>query len=148
MIHVPAMISSNFDTKVDRGFKILVFTKSKEMRSNDVHVKQMMLNAIHVTLSIFSTSTPPELSCLWSLFNLFPGSICLLNSQRTIKSILSFTVNCCSKIYFTTHWRNYSGPAPWGIGVARGGPKGPGSPPIEMLPMIKMWPKKILFRQF
>ena len=50
------MISSNFDTKVDRAFKILVFTKSKEIRSNDVHVKQMMLNAIHVTLRIFSTS--------------------------------------------------------------------------------------------
>ena len=47
------MISSNFDTKVDREFKILVFTKSKEIRSNDVHVKQMMLNAIHVTLRIF-----------------------------------------------------------------------------------------------
>ena len=47
------MISSNFDTKVDRAFKILVFTKSKEIRSNDVHVKQMMLNAIYVTLSIF-----------------------------------------------------------------------------------------------
>ena len=59
MIHVPAIISSNFDTKVDRAFKILVFTKSKEIRSNDVHVKQMMLNAIHVTLSIFSTSITP-----------------------------------------------------------------------------------------
>ena len=47
------MISSNFDTKVDRAFKILVFTKSNEIRSNDVHVKQMMLNAIHATLSIF-----------------------------------------------------------------------------------------------
>ena len=43
-------------TKVDRVFKILVFTKSKEIRSNDVHVKLMMLNAIHVTLSMFSTS--------------------------------------------------------------------------------------------
>ena len=33
----------------------------------------------------------------------------------------------CSKIYFTTHWRNYSGPAPRGIGVAiMGGPGGPG----------------------
>ena len=47
------MISSNFDTKVDRAFKILVFTKSKEIHSNDVHVKQMMLNAIHATLSFF-----------------------------------------------------------------------------------------------
>ena len=47
------MISSNFDSKVDRAFKILVFTKSKEIRNNDVHVKQMMLNAIHVTLSVF-----------------------------------------------------------------------------------------------
>ena len=56
MIHVHAMISSNFDTKVDRAFKILVFTKSKEIRSNDAHVQQMMLIAIHVTLSIFSTS--------------------------------------------------------------------------------------------
>ena len=53
------MISSNFDTKVDRAFKILVFTKSKEIRSNDVHVKQMMLNAIRVTLSILSTSITP-----------------------------------------------------------------------------------------
>ena len=52
------MISSNFDTKVDRAFKILVFTKS-EIRSNDVHVKQMMLNAIQDTLSIFSTSITP-----------------------------------------------------------------------------------------
>ena len=59
MIHVPAMISSNFDTKVDQAFKILVFTKSKEICSNDVHVKQMMLNVIHVTLSIFSTSITP-----------------------------------------------------------------------------------------
>ena len=59
MIHVPAMISSNFDTKVDRAFKILVFMKSKEIRSNDVHVKQMMLNAIHVTLGIFFTSITP-----------------------------------------------------------------------------------------
>ena len=59
MIHVPAMISSNFDTKVDWAFKILVFTKSKEIRSNNVHVKQMMLNAIHVTLSIFFTSITP-----------------------------------------------------------------------------------------
>ena len=59
MIHVPAMISSNFDTKVDRAFKIFVFTKSKEIRSNDVHVKQMMLNAIYATLSIFSTSITP-----------------------------------------------------------------------------------------
>ena len=53
------MISSNSDTKVDRVFKMLVFTKSKEIRSNDVHFKQMMLNAIHVTLSIFSTSITP-----------------------------------------------------------------------------------------
>ena len=53
------MISSNFDTKVDRAFKILVFTKSKEIRSNDVHVKQMMLKATHVTPSIFSTSITP-----------------------------------------------------------------------------------------
>ena len=53
------MILSNFDTKVDRAFKILMFTKSKEIRSNDVHVKQMMLNAIHVTLGIFSTSITP-----------------------------------------------------------------------------------------
>ena len=53
------MISSNFDKKVDRAFKILVFTKSREIRSNDVHVKQMMLYAIHVTLSIFSTSITP-----------------------------------------------------------------------------------------
>ena len=59
MIHVPAMISSNFDTKVDRAFKMLVFTKSKEIPSNDVHVKQMMLNAIRVTLSIFSTTITP-----------------------------------------------------------------------------------------
>ena len=59
MIHVPAIISSNFDTKIDPAFKILVFTKSKEIRSNDAHVKQMMLNAIHVTLSIFSTSVTP-----------------------------------------------------------------------------------------
>ena len=59
MIHDPAMISSNFDTKVDRAFRILVFTKAKEIRSTDVHVKQMMLNAIHVTLSIFSTSITP-----------------------------------------------------------------------------------------
>ena len=59
VIHVPAMISSNFDAKVDREFKILVFTKSKEIRSNDVHVKQMMLNTIHVTLSIFSKSLTP-----------------------------------------------------------------------------------------
>ena len=29
------MILSNFDTKVDWAFKILVFTKSKEIRSND-----------------------------------------------------------------------------------------------------------------
>ena len=55
----PSMISSNFDTKVDRAFKILVFTKSKEVYSNDVHVKQMMLNTIHVTVSIFSTSITP-----------------------------------------------------------------------------------------
>ena len=27
--------------------------------SNDVHVKQMMLNAIHVTLSNFSTNITP-----------------------------------------------------------------------------------------
>ena len=47
------MISSNFDTKVDRAFKILVFTKQNEIRSNDVLVKQMMLNAIHVTLNVF-----------------------------------------------------------------------------------------------
>ena len=53
------MILSSFDTKVDRAFKILVFTKSKEIRSNDVHVNQMMLNAIHVTLIIFSTSITP-----------------------------------------------------------------------------------------
>ena len=53
------MISSNFDTKVDRAFKILVFTKSKEIHSNDVYVKQMMLNAIDVTLSIFSTNITP-----------------------------------------------------------------------------------------
>ena len=53
------MILSNFDTKVDRAFKILVFTKTKEIRSNDAHVKQMMLNAIQVTLSIFSTSITP-----------------------------------------------------------------------------------------
>ena len=59
MIHVLAMISSNFDTKVGRAFKILMFTKSKEIRSNDVHSKQMMLNAIHITLSIFSTSITP-----------------------------------------------------------------------------------------
>ena len=59
MIHVSVMISSNFDTKLDRAFKILVFTKSKEIRSSDAHVKQMMLNAIHVTLSIFSTSITP-----------------------------------------------------------------------------------------
>ena len=59
VIHVPAIISSNFETKLDRGFKILVFTKSKEIRSNDAHVKQMMLNAIPVTLSIFSTSITP-----------------------------------------------------------------------------------------
>ena len=59
MIHVPAMISPNFDTKVDRAFKILVFAKSKEIHSNDVRVKQMMLNAIRVTLSIFSTSITP-----------------------------------------------------------------------------------------
>ena len=50
------MISSNFDSKIDRALNILVFTKSKEIRSSDAHVKQMMLNAIHVTLSIFSTS--------------------------------------------------------------------------------------------
>ena len=50
------MISSNFDTKIDRAFKILVFTKSKEIRSNDANVEQMMLSAIRVTLSIFSTS--------------------------------------------------------------------------------------------
>ena len=36
-----------------------MFTKSREMRSNDVHVKQMMLNAIRVTLNIFSTSITP-----------------------------------------------------------------------------------------
>ena len=59
MIHVPAIILSNFDTKIDRAFKILVFTKSKEIRSNDVHIKQMMLNAICVVLSIFSTSIIP-----------------------------------------------------------------------------------------
>ena len=59
MIQVSAMISYDFDTKVDRAFKILVFTKSKEIRSNGVHVKQMMLNAIHATLSIFSTSITP-----------------------------------------------------------------------------------------
>ena len=61
VIHVPVMISSNFDSKVHQAFKILVFTKSKEIRSrsNDVRVKQMMLNAIHVTLSIFSTSVTP-----------------------------------------------------------------------------------------
>ena len=53
------MILSNFDTKVDRAFKILVFTKSKEIHSNDVHVKQILLNAIHVTLSIFSTNITP-----------------------------------------------------------------------------------------
>ena len=34
---------------------------------------------------------------------LLPGSICKLNSQRTINSILSFTVHCYSKIYFTMH---------------------------------------------
>ena len=59
MIHAPAMILSTFDTKVDRAFKILVITKSKGIRSNDVHVKQMILNAIHGTLSIFSTSITP-----------------------------------------------------------------------------------------
>ena len=53
------MILSNFDTKVDRAFKIWVFTTSKEIRSNAEHVKQMMLNAIHVTLSIFSMSITP-----------------------------------------------------------------------------------------
>ena len=58
-IHVLAMISSNFDIKIDRAFKILLFTKSKEIRSNDAHVEQMMLNAIHVTLSIFSASITP-----------------------------------------------------------------------------------------
>ena len=51
MIHVPAMISSNFDIKVDRAFN-----EVEGERSNDVHVKQMMLSEIHVTLSIFSTS--------------------------------------------------------------------------------------------
>ena len=30
-----------------------MFIKSKEILSNDVHVKQMMLKAIYVTLSIF-----------------------------------------------------------------------------------------------
>ena len=30
-----------FDAKVDQAFKILVYTKSKEILSNDVHVKQM-----------------------------------------------------------------------------------------------------------
>ena len=59
MIHVSAMISSNFDTKIDRAFKILAFTKSKEILGNDAHVKQMMLNAIHVTLSFFSPSITP-----------------------------------------------------------------------------------------
>ena len=58
------MISSNFDTKINRAFKISVFTKSKEIRSNDVHAKQMMLTAIHVIQSIFSTSITPKLSCL------------------------------------------------------------------------------------
>ena len=47
------------DFQVDRAFKILVFTKSKEISGNDVHVTQMMLNAIHVTLSIFSRSITP-----------------------------------------------------------------------------------------
>ena len=55
----PAMISSNFDTKIDWAFKILVFTKSKEISSSDAHFKQMMHNAIHFTLSIFSTSITP-----------------------------------------------------------------------------------------
>ena len=53
------MISPNFDTKIDRAFKILVFLKSKEICSNDAYVKQMMINAIHVTLSIFSTRITP-----------------------------------------------------------------------------------------
>ena len=59
MIHFPVIISSNFDTKIDRAFKILVFTKSKEISRSDAHVKQMMLNAIHVALSIFCTSITP-----------------------------------------------------------------------------------------
>ena len=38
------MISFNFDSKVDRAFKILVFTKLKEIRtSKNVHVKQMIM---------------------------------------------------------------------------------------------------------
>ena len=53
------MILSHSDTKIDRAFKILVFTKSKEIHSNDVHVKQMMLNAIYVPLSFSSTRIAP-----------------------------------------------------------------------------------------
>ena len=95
-----------------------MFTKSKEIRSNDVHVKQMMLKAIYVPLSIFSMYN----SITRFVFKayLLPGSICSFYSQRTINSILSFTVNCCSKAYFTTLWCNYSGPAPRDIGTARG----------------------------
>ena len=35
MIHAPAMISPNFDGKVDQAFRKLVFTNSKEIHSND-----------------------------------------------------------------------------------------------------------------
>ena len=45
--------------KVDQAFKILVYTKSKEMLSNNVHIKKMMLKAIYVTLSIFFTIITP-----------------------------------------------------------------------------------------
>ena len=34
------------------------------------------------------------------------------------------------------------------IGVARGGAQGARAPPIEMLPMIKMSQKRLLFLQF
>ena len=67
---------------------------------------------------------------------LFHGSICSFNSQRTINSILSFTVIVVAKfillrIDVTTQARAT------GIGVVRGGQES-GPPPIEMLPMIKM----------
>ena len=52
---------------------------------------------------------------------------------------------------WTNHWTSIEGPGPPGeqvllyLGVARGGPE---PLPIEMLPMIKMSQKRLLFLQF
>ena len=76
VIHAPVMILFNFDKKVDRAFKNVVFTNLKEIHSNDIfysaitcysrcrntekiQANQMMHIAIHVTLSISCTSITP-----------------------------------------------------------------------------------------